>query len=81
MRLPSRTVRIERSALEELRSMFLPAIEDGACVFCGGREALVSPPYIDHTLSCGPSITHRVVSRIIDGGIFHAKFPAKGKNK
>lgn len=73
MRIPSRTVRIERKALAEAENLLLPLMVGGFCQSCGGGIAQCSPPYVMHDPACVDAKRHRVVVRIINEGILRAK--------
>jgi hypothetical protein len=68
MRLPSRTVRIERSALRKVLALCGPRVEAGKCISCGGAEVKCSPPYMEHSPTCKAMAFYLAVRHVLDYG-------------
>lgn len=77
MRLPSRTVRIERAALEEVYRVLQPEVVNERCICCRGAILKCSPPMLSHFAGCADARRFSHVYSLISKGISAASIPAK----
>jgi len=73
----TRTVRIERSALEDVLRRVAPVIRAGQCSCCGNEQEECSPPYVIHSNDCRDNLRYVAVRDLIAGGIAAAKVVGK----